>query len=154
MIFSAFFAFAPVEVSLPDGGEGHRLSQEENAFTVTPVCPPELSDQLYRYAEDFVRAYIAFTGNFTGPEAVTAYMVPGSILYQRMYGALAGLSWVSGVTGYLSELRVDSLRYYGGAATLEAHYLLTLDRMDTDNNMKIVLTQTEQGWRVAEIELF
>lgn len=147
--------FSPVKITLPDGGENQQLSREENTFTVTPVCPPELSDQLYQYAEDFVRAYIAFTSNSAGPDIVIGYTVPGGPLYQRVYAALAGLSWVDGITGYLSELSLDGLRYYGSAATLEAHYGLTLGTMmNNQNNMKIILTQTQLGWRVAEVELF
>ena len=68
---------------------------------------------------------------------------------------MEGLSWIQAVTGRITEMSVDGLRYYGRAATLEAHYLLTTyGRIHTDNNMKIVLTQTELGWRVAEIQLF
>lgn len=152
----AFSSFSPVEISLPDGGEQYLLSREGNSFTVTQRCPAELSDQLYKYAEDFVRAYIDFTsGTVEEPDVVTGYMVTGGTLFQRMYAAMEGLSWIQAVTGRISELSVDGLRYYGCAATLEAHYLITTyGRIKTDNNMKIVLTETQQGWRVAEIQLF
>lgn len=150
----SFSAFSPVEVTLP-GGEEHLLTREGNAFTVTQLCPPELSDQLCQYAQGFVNAYIAFSSNAEGPEAVLDYVVPGGTLSQRIYAAMEGLSWIQAVTGRISELTVDHLRYYGSAATLEAHYHLTAyGRINTDNNMKIVLTQTQLGWRVAEIELF
>lgn len=152
----AFSAFSPVEITLPDGGDGYRLTRKENAFTVTHLCSSELSDQLCKYAEDFVRAYIDFTsGAVEEPNVVTGYMVLGGTLFQRMYAAQAGLSWIGAVTGSISELSVDNLQYYGSAATLEAHYvLITYGRIKTDNNMKIILTETGQGWRVAEIELF
>lgn len=152
----AFSAFSPVEISLSDRRDDYLLSQEENSFTVTPICPAELSDQLYQYAEDFVRAYIDFAGNSADDsDAVTGYLVPGSTLFQRIFASIEGLSWIQAVTGRISEMSVDNLRYYGCAATLEAHYVLTTyGRINTDNNMKIVLTQTELGWRVAEIELF
>lgn len=149
-----FSAISPVQVSLSSGGDEYRLSQDESSFTVTQVCPPDLSDQLYKYSEDFVRAYIAFTSNSTGPAAVTGYMIRNSALYQRMYAAIDGLSWVKGVTGHISDLSTDSIHYYGCAATLEAHYVLTANGSNTDNNMKIVLTQTDLGWRVAEAQLF
>lgn len=149
-----FSAISPVQISLSSGEGKYLLSQDENSFSVTQICPPELSDQLHKYTEDFVRAYIAFTSNSTGPAAVTGYMIRGGTLYQRMYAAMDGLSWVRGVTGRISELSTDSLQYYGCAATLQAHYVLTADGRDTDNNMKIVLTQTDLGWRVAEAELF
>lgn len=153
----AFSAFSPVEISLSERGSDYLLSREENAFTITEICPPELSEQLYQLSEDFVRAYIAFAGNSSDSadsNTVTGYLVRGGTLYQRIYAALDGLSWVEGETGHISELRMDGLRYYGCAAVLEAHYVLSLDGVDTDNNMEIVLTRTESGWKVAGIELF
>ena len=152
----AFSAFSPVRISLSSGEDEYILSQEGNSFAVTQICPSELSDRLYQYAGEFVSAYIAFTSNSAaGPAAVTGYMVRDSKLYQRMYGAMDGLSWVKGITGRISELTTDSLQYYGSAATLEAHYVLTTaGGVSTDNNMKVILTQTDSGWRVAEIELF
>lgn len=155
----SFTAFSVPRADLPDDSGDYWLSEDEsvpNVFTVTQMCPDtELSEQLHKYAEDFVRAYISYTSNAaSGPGTVTGYMVYNGALYQRMLAAMDGLSWVHGVTGYISDLSVGSLQYYGCAATLEASYKLTTAGTQTDNNMKIVLTQTDRGWRVAEIELF
>lgn len=150
----SFSAISPVRVGLSSGEDEYLLSQEDNSFTVTQICPPELSEQLYSYADGFVRGYIAFTSKSAGVGAVTGYLIPNSTLYQRMYAALEGLTWVKKVTGRISELSCDSLQYYGGAATVEAHYVLVTEAGDVDNNMKIVLTQTGAGWRVVEAELF
>ena len=155
----SFTAFSEPWADLPDDSGDYWLSEDESVpgvFTVTQMCPDtELSEQLHKYAEDFVRAYIAYTSNAaSGPGAVTGYMVYNGALYQRMLAAMDGLSWVHGVTGYMSDLSVGALQYYGCAATLEARYTLTTAGVETDNSMKIILTLTDRGWRVAEIELF
>lgn len=149
-----FSAISPVRVGLSSGEDEYMLSQDENSFTVTQICPSELSEQLYKYSEGFVRAYIGFTSKSAGLGAVTGYLIPNSTLYQRMYAALEGLTWVKNVTGRISELSCDSLQYYGCAATIEAHYVLITETGDVNSNMKIVLTQTSAGWRVVEAELF
>lgn len=153
----SFTACAEPQVDLLPGSEDYWISEDEAApgvFTVTQMCTTELSAQLHQYAEDFVRAYIAYTSNSTSHAAVTGYTVYNGPLYQRMVASAEGMSWVHGVTSTMSDLAVDSLQYYGCAATVVAHYSLDTRGEISDNNMKIVLTQTGQGWRVAEIELF
>lgn len=154
----SFSAYSPIGVGLSSGEDEYAISREGTAITVAPICPDELSDQLYKYAEEFVRAFVAYTSNAAqeaGPEAVAGYLVQGGSLFQRIYAAQEGLSWIQAVTGVITDLTVDSLEYYGSAATLEAHYVITTyGRIVTDNNMKLVLTQTDDGWRVAEIQLF
>lgn len=134
---------------------------DDNVFLVTPRYPEELETELSDYAADFVTAYIAFTSNATGPGLASTYVLPGGKLYQRINGAGDAMRWVHGITYTMSDLTVDSFQYYGTAATLEAHYILTpygggetVGNKENHSNMHIVLTQTSNGWRVADIELY
>ena len=154
----SFTAFSVPDVKLlSDSGE-YWLSWDESdpgVFTVTQQCSVELSEQLHGYAQDFVRAYVAYTSHAVeGPGQVQSYMVPGGSLYERMTASMDGMSWVHGVTATMSELVADKLHYYGCAATLEARYVLRdSSGGQTDKIMKIILTQTDNGWKVANIEL-
>ena len=151
-----FSAFSAPQVG--SASDEFWISEDEaapNVFTVTQMCSTELSEQLHGLAENFVRAYIAFTSKAVGGTGtVNAYTVPNSNLYQRVIASVEGLSWVSGVTSTMSDLTVDSLQYYGCAATLEAHYTLDTRGTKTDNNMRLILAPTANGWKVAEIDLF
>jgi hypothetical protein len=128
--------------------------EEKNRFTVTLRGPAELSKELSGYAEDFVRAYVAYTSHAVeGPGAVQQFLVPGGSMYERMTASMDGMSWVHGVTSTMSELSIVGYEYYGCAAIVTASYVLTSGGDVTDNCMRIILTQTDSGWRVANIEL-
>lgn len=159
-----FTAVSLPEVRLDSDSEEYWMSWDETnptVFTVTQQCGVELSEQLHTYAKDFVTAYINFTSNATGPGLASTYVLPGGTLYQRINGAGEAMRWVHGITYTMSDLTVDGLQYYGTAATVEAHYILTpynntivVGNDETHSNMHIVLTQTDSGWRVADIELY
>lgn len=153
----SFTSFSEPQAGLLSDSGDYRMSEDgsvPNVFTVTQMCTAELSEELHQWAEGFVRAYIGYTSKASGgPAGVMGYTVPNSNLYNRMYAAVEGLSWVSGVTSTMSELSIDSLEYYGCAATVMAHYKLDTRGRESDNNMKIILVPTDKGWRVAEMEL-
>ena len=152
----SFTAVALPEVRVVSASDDYWMSRDEAAdvFTVTLQCDSELSAELTAYAEAFVRAYIAYTSNAVdGPGVVQQYLVPGSSMYERMTASMDGMSWVHGVTSTMSELQIVGYEYYGSAAVLEANYVLTSNGVATDNDMKIILTLTDSGWRVANIEL-
>lgn len=159
-----FTAYAQPEVRLASDSDEYWMSSDEanpTVFTVTQRSGTELSEQLHTFAKDFVTAYINFTSNATGPGLASTYVLPGGTLYQRINGAGDAMIWVHGITYTMSDLTVDGFQYYGTAATLEAHYILTpyhntitIGNDETHSNMHIVLTQTDSGWRVADIELY
>lgn len=154
----SFTAVSLPEVRLASDSEEYWMSWDETnpgVFSVTQQSGTELSGELHTYVQDFVRAYVAYTSHATGgPGQVQSYMVPGGSLYERMTASMDGMSWVHGVTSTMSELTADDLHYYGCAATLTARYVLTgADGERTDNEMKVILTLTDSGWKVANIEL-
>lgn len=153
-----FTAFAEPKVALLSDGGDYWIHEDEsvpNTYTVIQQCSVELSEELHQWAEGFVTAYIKYTSKNGGdPYSAASYTVPHSDLYDRMFASIEGLSWVSGVTSAMSDLTVDSLEYYGCAATVVAHYKLdTRGNKLSDNNMKIILVPTNSGWRVAEIDM-
>lgn len=130
------------------------VEQGDGYAVITPRCDEETEAELTKLCEDFVRAYIAYTSNAVeGPGIVQQYLVPGGSMYERMTASMDGMSWVHGVTASMSDLQIVGFEYYGCAAVLEANYVLTSNGTATDNDMKIVLTLTDNGWRVANIEL-
>lgn len=152
-----FTAFAEPEVALLSDAGDYLLHEDEAVpavYTVTQQCAAELSEELQQWAEGFVNAYIAYTSNaYGGPGRVVPYTVTGSDLYNRMFAAIEGMSWVSGVTSSMSDLTVGSLEYYGCVATVVANYTLDTRGKISDNNMKLILVPTDKGWRVVEIDM-
>lgn len=149
--------YAPVDITARDEmGNSYLVETGEDGVTSVSIrFPVDLQAELEDYAAAFVRAYIGYTSNATGgPGAVQAYMIPGSTLYDRMTAAMVGMVWVHGVTSTMSDLTLDNFRYYGRAALCEAHYTLTTDTGDSDNDMRILLLETPSGWRVANMKLF
>lgn len=130
------------------------VKQGDGYAVIMPRCDEETEAELTKLCEDFVRAYIAYTSNAVdGPGIVQQYLVPGGSMYERMTASMDGMSWVHGVTSTMSDLQIVGFEYYGSAAIAEANYVLTSNGTATDNDMKIILTETENGWRVANIEL-
>lgn len=130
-------------------------TDETGTVSIRMVCPVDLEDELLDYAAGFVKEYVAFTSHAVEEAGIVqSYMISGSELYERMNAALDGLSWVHGVTGTMHDLTVGNLSYYGGVAVCEAHYGLSSSAGDTENNIRIVLTETDNGWRVATMEMF
>lgn len=147
--------FGEPDVSIEENGGAFTIQQDGTSFSITQDCPEALANELTDYARQFVTAYIAFTSNAVdGPGVVQSYMIPGSSLYQRMAAAVDGMSWVHGVTAAMSGLTVDNFQYFGTAVLCDAQYGLTQNGSTSDNQMHIVLTQTENGWRVAEISMY
>lgn len=149
--------FTQPEITATDAmGSTYLLEMDDTgAVSLMMAFPEDLERQLKSYADSFVRAYIAFTSNAAeGPEEVQSYMIPGSSLYRRMNAAMDGLGWVQGVTSTMKDLTLDHFWYYGTVVLCDAHYGLSAGTGDTENNMRIVLTETDYGWRVATIKMF
>jgi hypothetical protein len=126
------------------------VERDGYSFTAVQSCPADLEAELTQYTADFVSAYIAFTSHATGSSgSVQKYMIPGSSLYQRMSGALDGLSWVKLVTGTLDELTIDNFAYYGDIVTCDASYTIITPVETLQTAMHIILANTDDGWRVA-----
>lgn len=142
------------EVDAENNNGAFEVEQGDGFSVVKPRCDAETEAELTAFCEDFVRAYIGFTSHAVeGPGIVQQYLVPGGSMYERMTASMDGMSWVHGVTASMSELSIVDYEYYGCAAILEASYVLTSGGNDTDNRMRVILTETDSGWRVANIEL-
>ncbi len=151
MLTYTLTTFLPPDISV--SGD-YTVIREENAFSILPNCPEETESELTTFCENFIRAYIGYTsGAVEGPGQVQSYMVPGGSLYQRMTASMDGMSWIHDVTSTMSGLQIAGYEYYGSAAIVDAEYVLTSGRNATDNHMRVILTQTAAGWRVANIEL-
>ena len=153
--YSVGTLFTEPEVSVVSNGSRCTIENENGAVSVVNQCPAGLETQLTEYSKNFVQTYLAFTSNASGNSgAVQAYMIPGSPLSQRITASLDGMSWVHGVTATVEDLSVSNFRYYGSAAICDARYTLISGGNATENNMHVVLTETDSGWRVADIGMF
>lgn len=140
---------------LPADSGRYRVESDQGHISVLEQCPADLERQLTDYARQFLSAYLAFTSHAADdPSGVKAYLIPNSPLSRRMDAAMDGLSWVHGITATAGEITLENFRYFGDAALCDAHYTLYAASGDTDNRMHIVLTETADGWRVAEIAMF
>lgn len=146
--------FREPQVHLADSSR-YLVESSEGHISVIEQCPAALEQQLTDYARQFLTAYLTFTANASdGPDGVKAYLIPNSILSQRIDAAMDGLSWVHGVTATTGDISLENFRYFGDAALCDAYYTLHTATGDTENQMHILLADTANGWRVAEIAMF
>lgn len=153
----SFTYYGVPEVTVKDSAELEFTCSEMSAhsFAVDATIRPETCTELAEYAENFVRDYLAYTSNAGGAYTVLQYLIKDTSMYNRIAGSLDGMRWVLGVTAQISDLKVDHFTPYGEAVMCEAHYNLTdLDENTVAANMRLLLVQQENAWKVYNIEMF
>lgn len=125
----------------------------EDAFYGLPVCEDQFAESLIDYCKNFVRAYVEYTANANSLWNVQQYLVPDSALYQELTQSSSGLDWGHGVHAVIDTMDVKNFVYYGNVITCEASYAMTRDDGNRSEVMRILLENTNLGWRVVTIEI-
>ncbi|MCD7859244.1 MAG: hypothetical protein LUH51_03610 [Firmicutes bacterium] len=115
-------------------------------------CDAETQEALYAAAEDFVKAYVAYTTNTGGSPsanlaALRRYMVSGGDLEDRMEGALDGLSWVPNRYASVRTLAVSQYTALGdGRYMVDVSYSVQGSSLDEDCRVKLMLVQSGESY--------
>ncbi len=150
-----------LEVTVTDA-QGNPVTPElwadEEAFLSS--CTQEQLQQVTRFSEDFLLAYVNYTTNtggtrFENYDKVTPYLLEGSVLQERVKKALDGLMWVTSRNAEILSINLDRC-----IPTLDGHMICDLTyevnsmtiggvRVDETFRVQIILTQTENGYKAA-----
>ena len=112
-----------------------------------------MAEQLIEYFKGFVQAHVNYTANDESLWVLQQYLVTDSALYQQVTEASSGLDWNNGVNAVVQTIDIKNFTYYGNVITCDASYITTRDDGDRSETMRILLVNTDIGWRVIHIEV-
>lgn len=149
-----YYDAAGQETALPVEGFGEEYIDN---------CSPELQLELQDFAMSFTDRYYEFTASLRG-EIMSTYsrlkplLVPGGKLEQRLEGALENMAWSQNRGSTLTEKRVlHCIDLGGGSYLCGVTYDVDVVSKDgetvtkTENNIKLIVTRTQQGLRAADL---
>lgn len=122
-------------------------------------CNEEETAMLTQYMQDFLVSYVRFTSgsnqssNLNYVKLMKQFLIEGSELSNRLYTALDGLAYAQSYNDVLEDVtvnrftRIDNSRYFCDVTYLVSTYGKA-GRVETNNNLKVMLVETDNGLRV------
>lgn len=127
-------------------------------------CDGEKLARLAEFSEGFAANYLKYISGVSDPtygyQRLSAYLVPGSDLDNRMKDAMDGLSWA-----HTSSITVDSVRLNGALHLGEGFYLCDISavattfamghgEVETVNNMRVIVMERDNDIRAIHLKLY
>ena len=159
-------AIATARAALP--AREAAVSAAARALEQLLALPPfALEEELARLAEfsaGFAVNYLKYISGVTDPtygyQRLSAYLMPGSDLDNRMKDAMDGLSWA-----HTSSITVDSSQLNGALALGEGFYLCDISatattfamghgEVETVNNMRVIVLDSNNDVRAIHLKLY
>lgn len=149
-----------LEMTVTDeNGQPVVITQDTDMNAFLDNCTGEETEQVEAFMGGFLKSYVTFTGSSN--QAASAnyqrlrknYLVPDGELAQRLYTALDGLAFAQSYGDKLDDVavhrvsRLDDTHYFCDAT----YYVSTYGKagkVQTTNNMKVILVVTDSGLRV------
>ena len=142
-----------------EAGQPAEVNEEMDRNVFLDNCDREERTQTESFMEDFLESYITFTGgsNRAGKENYirlrSHFLIPDSDLARRLYSALDGLAFAQSNGDRLMDVafhlvsRLPEGRYFCDVTYTVSTYGIA-GEVRTENNMKVILLETENGLRV------
>ena len=127
-------------------------------------CTEEELARLAEFSAGFAVNYLKYISGVTDPtygyQRLSAYLMPGSDLDNRMKDAMDGLSWA-----HTSSITVDSSQLNGALALGEGFYLCDISatattfamghgEVETVNNMRVIVLDRNNDVRAIHLKLY
>ena len=127
-------------------------------------CTEEELARLAEFTAGFAVNYLKYISGVTDPtygyQRLSAYLMPGSDLDNRMKDAMDGLSWA-----HTSSITVDSSQLNGALALGEGFYLCDISatattfamghgEVETVNNMRVIVLDRNNDVRAIHLKLY
>lgn len=151
MVYELDDVFGEVAVEV-DTGYVLQQDEDEAMYYVLPQCTAVLADELMEYSEGFIGAYVNFTLNKKSLWTVQQYTVEDGSLFNSLTQASIGLDWGNGIKAKIEKTEIKDFTYYENAVTCQAVYKMSTNTGARTDTARILLVNTEDGWRVAVIE--
>ena len=135
----------------------------DDAQFIQPCTEEELS-RLAEFSAGFSVNYLKYISGVIDPaygyQTLSAYLLPGSDLDNRMKDAMDGLSWA-----HTTSITVDSSRLNGALALGEGFYLCDITatattfamghgEVETENNMRVIGLESNGDVRAIHLKLY
>lgn len=138
------------------------ITEDTDYASFLPQCSDEQESVLRTMIEEFLHAYVIYTGGANGYSAahnyyiLYPYLIPNSDLAARLYTAIDGLQYAQSNRDTIQQASVNHLadlgddRYY-----CDVTYIVeTWGRegaVQTTNNLKLIILETEDGLKVESM---
>ena len=138
--------------------------QDYEAVFLKDNCPEKEAEHLKQTLETFVKRYIAFSGSTKSSARgnlanLRQMIVSGSPLYTRLASALDGLNFGQSIRDQLTELQYNHLiQLTEDLYFCDVTYLVDTTGkkgvVQTTNNMRLLVTTQDGGWKVQELSSY
>ena len=133
--------------------------EEQDPNRVLDNCTDEETAMLTQYMQDFLVSYVRFTSGSNQSSKLNyvklmkQFLIEGSELSNRLYTALDGLAYAQSYNDVLEQVTVNRLTRIGESRYFcDVTYLVSTygkaGRVETTNNLKVMLVETDNGLRV------
>lgn len=126
--------------------------EETDAYYVLPECPAELGELLVDTAKQFSVGCLNFYGNQGGVWAVQQYVKPGTALYAEITKQQTAETLAQREDAVLVKAETCEFTYYGSVATCTVKYEQSTAGGNRSGTLLVVMTETEEGWRVVQLD--
>lgn len=142
------------------------LSEDADLTVYMDNCTEQEEKAVTDLMTPFLHSYVAYTssagGNWNAGNNyynLSFYLAPGSIMQDRMYSALDGLSWGRDTGSAITDIQIHHIVNMGDRRYLcDVTYIVQAqvyrDDPITVNNAQVILTETEQGLLVESLMVY
>jgi hypothetical protein len=142
------------------------LSDDTDLNVYMDNCTQQEKKAIEDLMTPFLHSYVAYTSSAGGNwnarnnyNNLAVYLAPGSIMQDRMYSALDGLSWGRDTGSAITDIQIHHTvnmgdRRYLCDVTYTVLAVVYRDDPITINNAQVILTETEQGLLVESLLVY
>lgn len=152
-----FLGTISLEVTDPDGNPV-AVGEDTDWNAFLDNCTDEEREELETLVTGFLTKYVKFSGSASRAVSrnfaeLKAYLVPDGALAQRLWTAADGLKWAQSNGDTIDSIEIHHyVRLDGERYLCDATYLVNTvgkkGTVQTTNNIKVMIVQTENGLRV------
>lgn len=155
-----FLGTVSMEVTDPEGNPVE-IGEDTDMDALLDNCTEAERQELEAIVKGFLEKYVKFSGSASRAVSINfkelkAYLVPDGTLSQRLWSAADGLKWAQSNGDTIASITLHHfVRLEEGRYLCDATYLVdTIGRkgtVQTTNNIKLIIVQTEVGLRVESM---
>ena len=141
---------------------GNPVAIEENMdlSIFLPECTPEMTEKINSFAKEFLHAYVVYTGGSNGMSpahnyyfVLYDYLLEDTDLTKRLYTAIDGLQYAQSNGDTIQEIQFHQVADLGnGRYYCDVTYIVETwgksGAVETTNNLKLIILDTEDGLKV------
>lgn len=155
--FESFLGELAVDV-IDREGKTIQITEETSYSTLLPGCNASQTTQLEQLVNEFIGAYVTFTGSSNGTvnrnyANLRKFLIQDSDLAYRLYTAIDGLDYAQSRGDSIQQILINQLADVGNARYYcDLTYIVeTLGRegaVETTNNLRVIILETDDGLKI------